>query len=610
MFSRISIIFYLLIFCTSGFAFAQAVPADSTTVPGVYKKLADFSKKRKVTSLIGGLILRPISTDSPKPAVAPGYQAEKSQTRYEGKIIRHINLVTFDPIGYSVSDTTKKPHGFIEKSGNAFHVKTQHLTIRNQLLIHQNDRFDSLLVKESERLIRSQSYIQNVEVTAALTSENSDSVDIFIRTTDLWSIIPNGAISNTRATFELADRNLAGFGHTFSNSFTQNYVNGNTAFSTYYFIPNIHNTYISTRLAYAVDENRNYYKSLNIERQFFSPLTRWAGGIYVSQQKKPAWIYKNDTTRLLLNSKYTIQDYWAAAAWQVFNGNSESDRTTKLILSGRVFNIKYLEKPIEPSDLLEYYTDERFFMSGIGISSRRYLRQNYIFRFGTPEDVPLGYAFELVGGYQIKNSERWYLGVQHSWGNMFKWGYLGSKFEYGTFFNSTRASEGVLTASINYFSELYSAGRWKIRQFIKPELAIGINQASYSRLSLNDGYGLNGFNSNVLSGTSRFLLVLQTQSYAPWNLLGFRFGPYMNLSFGMLGDENLEFGHSKMYPQIGFGILIRNDYLMISNIQLSFAFYPSIPGNGDNVFKANPFRTTDFGFPDFIVGKPEIIQFH
>jgi len=609
MFFRISIIFYLLIFCIGGIAFAQAVPVDSTSIPGVYKKLTDFSAKRKITNLISGLILKPITTASPKPEIVPGYHAEESQSRFEGKIIRHINVVTLDPIGYSVSDTTKKPHGFLEKGGNAFHVKTQQLTIRNQLLIKKNDRYDSLLVKESERMIRSQSYIQNVEVTAVLTSANSDSVDIFIRTTDLWSIVPKGAISNTRAKLELADRNIAGFGHTFSNSFTQNYVNGNTAFSTFYYIPNIHNTYISTRLAYAIDENRNYYKSLNIERKFFSPLTRWAGGIYVSQLKKPSWIYKNDTTRLFLNSKYTIQDYWAAAAWQVFNGNTETDRTTKLILSGRTLNIKYLEKPVEPSDLLEYYTDERFFMSGIGISSRRYLRQNYIFQFGKPEDVPLGYAFEIIGGYQFKNSERWYLGVQHSWGNMFKWGYLGSRFKYGTFFNSAGATEGVLLASINYFSELYTIGRWKIRQFIKPELVVGLNQVSYARLNLNDGYGLNGFNSNVLSGTSRFLFVLQTQSYAPWNFLGFRFGPYLNFSCGMLGNDNLRFGHSRMYPQIGFGVLIRNDFLMISHIQLSFAFYPTIPGHGDNVFKVNPFRSTDFGFPDFIIGKPEIIQY-
>jgi len=363
-------------------------------------------------------------------------------------------------------------------------------------------------------------------------------------------------------------------------------------------------------LSYAIDEDRNYFKSLNIERPFFSPVARWAGGAYASQQMKPSWVYKNDTTRLFLKSKSNIQDYWAAAAWQVFKGNTENDRTTKLILSGRILNIRYLEKPLEQPDLMEYYANERFYLSGLGISSRKYVRQSYIFRFGTTEDVPVGFAYGFVGGYQLKNQERWYWGLQYSWGNFFKWGYFSSNFQYGTFINASKPTQGVLTASINYFSNLFTIGNWKFRQFAKPEVTVGINRSSYDRLTLNDGYGINGFNSSVLSGTSRFLLVIQTQSYAPWNVAGFRFGPYLNLSFGMLGSEASGFSHSRMYPQIGAGVLIRNDYLVIKYFQFSFAYYPSIPGMGDNKFKGNPFRTTDFGFQDFILGKPDIVEFY
>jgi hypothetical protein len=387
-------------------------------------------------------------------------------------------------------------------------------------------------------------------------------------------------------------------------------MNGNNAFSAYYFVPNIKNSYISVRLAYVIDEKKDYIKGFNIERPFFSPVARWAGGISVAQQKLTGWIYKNDTTRLYLQSKANIQDYWAAAAWQVFKGRSVTERTTKLILSGRIFSTRFLEKPIEQPDIMEYYTSEKFFMSGLGISSRKYVKQSYIFRFGTPEDVPVGITYGIVGGYQIKNHERWYWGLNHSWGNFFKWGYFGTHVEYGTFANASIPTQGALKFSMNYFSGLFSIGNWKFRQFVKPELTIGFNRASYDRLTLNDGYGLNGFNSDVLSGTHRFLLVIQTQSYAPWNLIGFRFGPFVNLSLGMLGNEISGFQHSRMYPQIGMGVLIRNDYLVVRNIQLSFAFYPSIPGNGNNVFKGNPFRTTDFGFPDFIIGKPKIVDFH
>lgn len=609
MLLRKIVIFSVFIVCTTGVAVAQHNP-DTTGVPGVYKKIEEYSAKRKSTTLLKRLLLRPVATTTQPPTVKQAKQVNEQYSLYEGKIIRRITVTTLDPFGYLVHDTGSYPKSFLEKSGNSLHVKTQYHIIRNRMLIHENDVYDSLLVKESERLIRSQSYIHDVIVSAALTGENSDSVDVNVRVSDLWSIIPDGAFSGESFNIKLSDKNLAGLGHTLTGSYKQNYLNGNNAFSAYYFVPNIQNSYISVRLGYAIDEQKDYVKGLNIERPFYSPVARWAGGAAVSQQKLTGWIYKNDTVRLYLQSKANIQDYWAAAAWQVFKGRSVTDRTTKLIFSGRIFSTRYLENPIEQPDIMEYYTSEMFFLSGLGISSRKYVKQSYVFRFGTTEDVPVGIKYGIVAGYQLKNHERWYWGVYHSWGNFFKLGYFGTNFEYGTFINASYKTQGVFKISTNYFSGLFSIGNWKFRQFVKPELTIGINRASYDRLTLNDGYGLNGFNSDVLSGTNRFLIVLQTQSYAPWNLVGFRFGPYINLSFGMLGNGTSGFQHSRMYPQLGFGVLIRNDYLVVKNVQLSFAFYPSIPGHGENVLKGNPFRTTDFGFPDFIIGKPAIVDFH
>jgi len=64
-----------------------------------------------------------------------------------------------------------------------------------------------------------------------------------------------------------------------------------------------------------------------------------------------------------------------------------------------------------------------------------------------------------------------------------------------------------------------------------------------------------------------------------------------------------------VYSQLGIGALIKNDYLVFSNFQVSIAYYPSIPGIGHNIVKVNSFKTTDFGFCDFNFGKPEIAAF-
>ena len=79
-------------------------------------------------------------------------------------------------------------------------------------------------------------------------------------------------------------------------------------------------------------------------------------------------------------------------------------------------------------------------------------------------------------------------------------------------------------------------------------------------------------------------------------------------SFGFIGGSPVEFSSRKLYSNIGIGFLIKNDYLVFNTFQISLSYYPEIPGNGYNIFKANSFRTTDFGFNEFEVGKPEILD--
>ena len=49
---------------------------------------------------------------------------------------------------------------------------------------------------------------------------------------------------------------------------------------------------------------------------------------------------------------------------------------------------------------------------------------------------------------------------------------------------------------------------------------------------------MKGFEELAYTASSMVVLTLQTQSYAPWNLFGFHFGPYFFTSLGMLGNES------------------------------------------------------------------------
>jgi hypothetical protein len=603
---------YILLLFLGTISFQQMASAqqptgirDSTTL---YRGIESYSKRGNFTRFIYNLVFKPTAT---APAKRKKYRKLilKPYSAFEGKIIRQISIVTLDPFGYSISDTMVTHQNFVSKIGNKLHIKSLPITIRNLLLIRKNQPFDSLLVKESERLVRSRDYLRDVSFYVKPAAINADSVDIFIRALDIWSIIPDGSASISGITVNLTDRNFLGLGHSFQNIYTGDYVKGVSSYITNYSIPNIRNSYIGANLHFDILGQDNFNKGFAIDRPFFSPFARWAAGIYFTQQFNLDSV--RTLNRLFVPQRYklNVQDYWCGNAIRLFKGNSEYVRTTNLISAIRYLHINYLEKPSELTDTLQRYSNEHFFLAAIGIASRKYVQDKYIYKFGITEDVPIGKAFSLTGGYQHKNNGRLYLGGRISIGDYNSWGYLASNIEYGTFFNGGDPQQGVLSAGIIYFTGLLEIGKWKFRQFVKPQITIGFNRFSYDSLTINEGYGLDGFNSSGLSGTRRILFSLQTQAYTPWNFVGFRFGPFITCTMGMLGNSSSGFNHSKLYAQVGLGVLIKNENLVLNAFQVSIAFYPSIPGKGENVFKTNSFQTTDFGFRDFEIGKPGIILF-
>jgi len=609
---KIIYILFFMSFITSAFAFAQQKPAkkDSTQL---YTDIENYSKRGKFTKFMYTLIFRPVAPSSTKKkAKKKVYKRliQKPYSAFEGKTIRHINIETLDPFGYSIGDTIVASQNFVSKTGNKLHIKSQRITIRNLLLIHQNQLFDSLLVKESERLVRSQRYIRDVSFYVKATAKKSDSVDVFIRALDIWSIIPKGGTSTSSTSINLTDKNFLGLGHEFQNDYTRNYSPGGNTYHTNYSIPNIKNTYVRGTFHYGNEGNKYVSKSIAFDRPFFSPFAKWAAGVNFTQQ------FRNDSIRTtishseMLRYKFNSQDYWMGNAMQIFKGNTEYIRTTNFITTIRFLRIRYLEKPNEVFDNLHMFTDENFYLGSIGISTRKYVQDKFIFKYGITEDVPIGKVFSLTGGYQEKSQTgRLYLGARFSTGSYYPWGYLSSNFEFGTFIRASHAEEGVFTAGVNYFTGLIEIGKWKFRQFIKPQFTMGLNRFASDSLTLNEGYGLDGFNTTILKGMSRLLLTIQTQSYAPWNFIGFRFGPYLTYSMGMLADEVSGFRHSKVYSQIGVGVLIKNENLILNTFQLSLSFYPIIPGSGNNIFKMNSYSTADFGFRDFEIGKPGPVVF-
>ncbi|MBC7607229.1 MAG: hypothetical protein H7199_09800 [Burkholderiales bacterium] len=610
IFSHRSIFLLLLLLCFQ-IGKAQEVPKKEDPAL-MYRNIEKYSKKRKFTSFIHKLIFEPIAKKKVRKKKSSSIVKKKNLAAFECKIIRKIHIKTLDPFGYSEVDTTQKPTSFGLRAANAIHYKTRQLAIKNLLLIRKHTYLDTLLIMESERLIRSQRYIRSVVIRPELVSANSDSVDVYIRVLDSWSLVPDFSTSSSLSTFKLTEKNFFGTGHEFSNTYRKSLKSKDDAFSSSYTIPNILHSYTKATLSYKTDLENNYSKFFDIERPFYSTYTRWAGGIYVDQQYRKEVVVDSNAVEQLQYYKYNSQDYWGGHSVQIFSGNTEAIRGANLVMSARYYHKNYIIQPDLQTDPYRVYSDEAFYLVGLGVAARKFTQDKNVLNFNVTEDIASGVIYGLTGGYQNKNGVgRYYAGARFAYGKYFDFGYLSTNAEYGTFFHNGNSEQSAIAFSAVYFTNLIGRGRWKLRQFIKPQLTIGNKRLATNRdeLTLDGENGIRGFTATTLFGTKKLLVTFQTQGYSPWNVYGFRLNPFLSYTMGMLGNARDGFSRSKLYSQIGVGIIISNDYLVFSSFQFSFSFYPTIPGNGDGVFKTNSFKTYDFTLQNFEVAKPQIVPY-
>jgi hypothetical protein len=604
------LVLLLFVFCCQNLTAQQTVAKDSAKV---YKEIEKFSKKSKFGKFVHRLLFKSTRKSKPsKKASTQRYYLKKAFDKHEGKIIRNINIETLDPFGYSVDNIKDQPEKGIEKFGNALHAKSKKFTIRNILLFKKNEPLDSIIAKESERLIRRQRFVRSVIIKPLPIENNKDSVDISIRVLDSWSLIPTGSISGSRANFELSERNVFGLGHELSHDFTQRFSDKSNSQNSRYLIRNIKNSFTNVTLNYNESLEKNISKSIRVERLFFSPLTRLAGGIFLENRAFSDSLPNLSNEFETIRFKNETRDFWFGHAFKLFGGKNEDYRTTNLVTTIGYKKINYIKTPTVEIDPNRFFANEELYLASIGVNTRKFAEDKYLFNFGIIEDIPFGQVYSITGGFQNKNNQkRAYFGGRFAYGNYFDFGYLGINSEWGSFFEGRDTRETTFKIEANYFTNLIYFGDWKIRQFIKSSIVIGNNRVPIlkDRVMLGDDDGIQGFNNPLISGIRKATITLQTQTYVPGSWHGFRFSPFYNMTLGMLGNETDKFLNKSLLSKFSIGVLINNDYLVFNSFQISFSFYPKIPFQGTNIFNTNSYKNNDLSLPDYEIGQPTIALF-
>ncbi len=544
-----------------------------------------------------------------------GLDAELIQKEYElhsYKIVRHIDIITLDPFGYSINDTSRVPRNFFEKAGNSLHIKTGRGEVRNKLLFQKMEPLEPLALAESERLLRQTRHILDARIIVNEETTTNDSVDVFVITRDIFSLGGSGSYSPSsgRGRITLRELNFLGQGHQIEGTYKFN-PNRPRPWEAagYYAIENIGRTYISADVAY-VDENYYKEKSFSLHRDFFSLNTKYAGAVGASwiDERLLLPAQPDDSVARFGNVGYARQDVWLGRALKPKTYLLGYEPRGRIILGARAINTSYHTVPTSN------FQDNLLLLGSVGYSIRKYYKDRYIFGFGRTEDIPVGTLFSFTGGYQNGTTlDRQYFGTSLSfarYGTSF--GYLYSRVGYGSFIRDDRWEQGVLDVEALYMTRLAEWGDWKLRHKLLGRGTFGINRYPEELLSINNESGIRGFRSDLVRGTRRASINYEANLYTPLSLLGFRFATflYADLAWLSYGNQSSPF-QEKPYSSFGLGFRVRNEFTSFSTIQITLGYYPQLPPNSNmRDFRLYESSAPFYDFRNFQFDRPGVAEFH
>ena len=559
------------------------------------------------------------------PDAGPDYsylngKSESPYMPYQGKIIRHIYINTFN-FDRSLTDTSKRDSSWAARTGNNLHRSTRKFVVRNNLFIKENTPVNAYMIADNERYIRSLDYIHDARIIINDIPDNPDSVDLTIYTKDLFSIGGGGASNGlNHINANLYDANFAGMGQRVEVSGLYDYNRQpNWGYGGLYRKDNVFHSFVDATVGYStmsispytnVEQSTEY---LSLSRQLVSPYSRYAGGLTISENQAYNLYYSPDS--IVYPYKYFLLDAWAG-----YNiGIKVLTATNNKIRDRRFFALRYYNRDFSqyPPQVMTptgpafnpIYNSSKAVLGQFTFFRQDYYKTQYIYGFGTTEDLPYGYNIAITGGWhQQLNLQRPYAGINASDYIATNHGdFIQLFIKGGGFLHDDKVQDGSFLIGATAFSRIFFLNSTKIRQYVNLSYTQLYNRVTYAPLYIDNFYGIRGFLTDSAYGTRRLSLQLETEFYLRFKLLGFQFAPFPYGDLSLLTPENGPYSKSALYSSLGGGVRARNENLIFETIEMRAYFFPIAPNNMKG-FKVVINSNIRYRYSSNYITPPELVQ--
>lgn len=589
----------IFIFVLSCFSFANAQEGKDS----LYYKIEEFSDKRKFTKFIHRFIFRR-EADS---ASVKSRKEKQSQESYDGKFIRNVRIETIDPFGYNTKEKKEKSKWY-DWFTNHLHSNTRISTVNNYLLFRKGEAYNAQKLYESERLLRQMNFVNRVNIS--VENSSSDSVDVAVKVLDSWSLKPRLSYSGSKIGLGVTEENLLGLGHEVDFLYRNDSKEKQDYFYGSYLANNLFGSYINAQILGERDFFKNERINVSAKRDFFSPLTKWAGGFTFEYFMRNVALPIEDVNFFpQVQIKVYSQDLWGGYQIPV-SANPEERVSSNIAFIGRFQNYQYKDSP--GIDQFDYFKSYSSFLASVGFIQRKFSVEKNIFQYDLPEDISYGNSVNLTAGMLSRSKDVMpYAGLSASYGEFTKIGYFNVKGQFGRFFNSDDQNRESFRLDGTYFTNLMDWKFAKVRHFFSPTLALGNPQHNFSyrdRINLSGADEFPVYNYDYI-GTKKLVLRYQLQLFVNKTWKNFHFSPYLTTAVGWLGMPDDRLLKTNANTKIGIGVLINNPYLVFNRIQISFTYYPRVPFDNNSLFDFNSNRNNVMPLNSLGVDIPHFVNF-
>ena len=541
--------------------------------------------------------------------------------KYEGKRIRSIQIEQ-KHFGTSITNTSNLKKDALTKFTDKLHNKTNENTIRKNLFIKEQELVDPLVIAYNEKWLRDLPYIQDARILASISTVDTNEVDIYIITKDIFPIGGSFNIRNANsytASLSTNNANDGGNAFTLSHNFDKNReINAGWGFD--YTNRNLQGSFTDITLgakSFSPNEANGDLSESTIyirgNRPLLTPNSKWTWGFDWNNANNKN-VFTSKWSDSLFNStyNYNLKHFDAWIGYQLFSNQiSLAANNMHYFVQVRFLENIFKQRPTDYlAQIDKNYQNIEAYLGSFTLFKQKIIRTQYLYGFGRNEDLPTGKSMVITSGnYRREQSSLPYVGIKlESYKLLSNENYRHGTLSAGSSYANGQLQDVRVIASIEQINKLrYLESGYKYRSIINLSFTQTLKNKFNEALLISSSYGIPQLNKERIYGGTRITANWESVWYNSRSFYGFRTSPFAFGNITYLRTVGQPIDKGDIYTSIGSGVRIRNENLIFGTIELRAFYFPrtNLQVSPWNISLITNLR---YKYNSSIISKPDFVQ--